>query len=325
MPQNAFIIRCAPSKISRVEELVLKEDLIVIGWSNIQDLLLDDKLSRDDFKRLLIQEYSDYNENPYSLGQAVGYLWRFIREMQEGDYVLVPIPRAFYIGEITGEAYYFESGLKDDTAIRRNVKWLNNKKPILRDYCDSGLISRLKYQGTCVGAGDLIPSINTALELAANNKAVSFKDQAQDKLREQLISVLSSKSTNLTPKKFEELVRQLLTALGADTSKLPSNRIYKNNIADVDVIADFINLGIRIYVQVKYHNNETDIHAVKQIIEALRQEDADSIQPKIGWVVSSAKFSEEAINLADMNGIRHIDVNELSDMIISIGLDKFNI
>lgn len=325
MDKSAFVIRCAPSKISRVEELVLKKDLIVIGWSYTQDLLLSQKLSREDFKKLLILKHTEYSANPYSLGQAVGYLWRFIREMQIGDYVIVPIPRAFYIGEIVGEAYYFQPGLQDDTAIRRNVKWLNNKKPILRDYCDSGLISRLKYQGTCVAAGDLIQSIKTALESAVNNKAVSFKEQAQDKLREQLISVLSSKSTNLTPKKFEELVGQLLKALGADTSKLPSNRVYGNNIADVDVIADFINLGVRIYVQVKYHNHETDTHAVRQIIEALRKEDADSVQPKIGWVVSSAKFSEEAIKLADENGIRHIDVDELSDMIISIGLDKFDI
>lgn len=322
--KNAFIIRCAPSKISRID-FVLQESQIVIGWSNTRNLLLQSDISREDFKKILIQEFNGYNENPYSLGQAVGYLWRFIREMQVGDYVLVPIPRAFYIGEVAEEAKYYSEGVENDTAIRRKVNWLNNKNPIPRDFCDAGLISRLKYQGTCVGAGDLIAGIENALNAVRNNQAISFREQAMEKLKEDLISIFSSKSTNLSPKRFEELVRQLLHGLGAKTSKIPSNRTYRNSVADVDVIADFEYLGIRIYVQVKYHNHSTDTHAVKQVIEAIKKDNPDNLQPIIGWVVSSAIFTEEASNLANDNGIRCIDVEELAEMIVAIGLNKFEI
>lgn len=323
-PRNAFIIRCAPSKISRID-FVLEENQIVIGWSSTQDLLLKKEISREDFKQILIQEYSGYNENPYSLGQAVGYLWRFIREMQVGDYVLVPVPRAFYIGEVIEDAKYYPEGLENDTAIRRKVKWLNNKNSIPRDFCDAGLISRLKYQGTCVGAGDLVVGIENALNAANKNQPISFREQAKEKLKEDLILILSSKSANLSPKKFEELIRQLLHGLGAKTSKIPSNRTYGNSIADVDVIADFEHLGIRIYVQVKYHNHTTDTHAVNQVIEAIKKDNPDNLQPIIGWVVSSARFTQEASNLANDNGIRCIDVEELAEMIISIGLNKFEL
>lgn len=324
MPHNAFIIRCAPSKISRID-FVLQENQIVIGWSDTKELLLNETISRDDFKKILIQKYIGYNENPYSLGQAVGYLWRFNREMQIGDYVLVPIARAFYLGIIESKATYYPEGVSSDIAIRRNVKWLNNKNPIPRNLCDAGLTSRLKYQGTCVGAGDLIESIEKALNAVKNFKEVSFKEQAKEKLKEDLINIFSSTATNLSPSKFEELVRQLLQALGASASEKPSNRKYKNSIADVDVIADFEHLAIRIYVQVKYHNYQTDMHAVKQVIEAIKKDNPDNLQPIIGWVVSSAKFTNEATNLANDNGIRCIDVEELTEMILSVGLNRFKI
>ncbi len=322
MNKKAFIIRCSPGGISRHQEM-LKENQIVIGWSRTKNNLFNDELDRDGFKKELKSVYPLYNENPYSLGQATGYLWRFIREMGIGDYALVPIAKAFYLGEITSNLIYLQDRIEDDTAIRRNVKWLNNGKPILRDYCGSGLISRLKYQGTCVGATDLIDDIEIALKNSNSKEKPNFKTQLNEKLKQQAAKFLTSKESYLDDVKFEKLVRQLMIGLGAKSSIIPSKKRYKNSIADVDVLADFIHLGIKIYIQVKKHNHESDEYAVRQLIEAMKIDNPDGANPIFGWVVTSGKFNEKADNLANDNGIKVVNGEDLAEMIITVGLETF--
>ncbi|WP_321279381.1 restriction endonuclease [Marinifilum fragile] len=319
MSNNAFIIRCAPSKISRVDEMV-KENNIVIGWSHTEDKLLNPELDRDGFKNILKSYYPGYHDNPRSLGQATGYLWRFFREMKEGDYVLVPTPKAFYIGKIVGGVKFHKECIESDTSLRRKVEWLNEGETILREYCGAGLQSRLKYQGTCVGASEFIEDIERALKLAEQKELPSFKDQLKIELKDKVGKLLQNDSSFLSVDKFEKLVEQVLQGMGAITER-PSKTRYGNGIADVDVIASFVNLGIQIYVQVKMHKNETDKHAVEQVVEAIRIDDPEGDNSISGWVVSSADFSNEAISLAQQHNIRLVNVDDLSDMIVSVGTD----
>lgn len=322
MNRKAFIIRCAPSGISRLSEMIKKEQ-IVIGWSNTENKLFDSKLDRDGFKQILKSLYPSYIDNPYSLGQATGYLWRFIREMEIGNYAIVPISKAFYIGEITGNLIFMPDKLLDDTAIRRNVKWLNNGKPILRNYCGAGLISRLKYQGTCVSASDLIDDIETALDYAKKKEKPNFKNQLNESLKQEAAKFLVSKNSYLDDRKFENLVQQLMIGLGAKSSIIPAKTTYKDSIADVDVLADFIHLGIKIYIQVKKHNHESDEYAVRQLMEAMKIDNPDGSNPIFGWVVTSGKFTDYAEKLANDNGIKVVNGEDLAEMIITVGLETF--
>jgi len=304
---------------------MFKNKQIVIGWSETEKLLFDPTLDRDGFKEILKLKYPNYINNPYSLGQGTGYLWRFIREMQIGDYAIVPISKAFYIGEVTSDSIYLPDKVAEDTAIRRNVKWLNNGEPIPRDYCSAGLVSRLKYQGTCVGATDLIEEIESAIEIAKKGTAPSFKEQLNDKLIQEVHSLLKSGQAYLDSNKFEKLVRDLMIGLGAKTSTTPSKTQYKDSIADVDVIADFIHLGLQVYVQVKKHTKESDDHAVNQLIEAIAIDNPDGSKPIFGWVITSAKFSPNAEKLANENGIRVINGDDLAEMIVAVGLDVLSV
>lgn len=324
MKKQAFIIRCAPSYVSRVGEM-FENNQIVIGWSETENMLFDPELDRDGFKEILLLKYPDYNNNSYSLGQGAGYLWRFIREMQIGDYAIVPIPKAFYIGEVTSDLIFKPEKIDEDTAIRRNVKWLNNGKPIPRDYCSAGLVSRLKYQGTCVGATDLIEEIESAIEKVKKGTAPSFKDQLNEKLIQETSELLRSDKAFLDDTKFETLVSKLLIGLGASKSTKPSKTKYKGSIADVDVIADFVHLGLQVYVQVKKHKLESDEHAVKQLIEAIAIDNSEVSLPIFGWVVTSAKFKENAEKLANENGIRVVNGVDLAEMIVAVGLDVFSV
>ncbi len=320
MVKQAFIIRCAPSYISRVDE-VLKNKQIVIGWSETRDLLFDKALDRNGFKDILVKQYPSYIGNPYSLGQGTGYLWRFIKEMKIGDYAIVPISKAFYIGEITSDLIFIPEKINEDTAIRRNVKWMNNGNSVLRDYCSAGLVSRLKYQGTCVNASDLIEDIENAMTFSQKNSLPDFRNQLNEKLKQEASSLLISDKSFLDDSKFEKLVRKLMIGLGAKTSIIPPKTKYKNSIADVDVIADFIHLGIKIYIQVKKHKIESDEHAVNQLIEAMKIDNPDGTQPIFGWVVTSARFNDNAEKLANDNGIRIVNGEDFVEMLISVGLN----
>lgn len=319
---QAFIIRCAPSGINRIDEL-LEQNQIVIGWSKSKDTLFDIQ-NRDDFKEKLKQAYyPDYEENPYSLGQATGYMWRFIREMSIGDYAIVPIPSAFYVGKITSDVFCLEEKVDEDTAIRRNVEWLNQGKQIDRDLCGAGLISRLKYYGTCVSATDLIDDLKLAIYNAEKDLKPNFKNQLTEDLKIRVAEFLISKKAYLDDRGFEVLVRNLLIALGATTSEVQSRTRYGDSIADVDIVAYFVQLGIQIYVQVKKHKESSDDHAVKQMIEAIKIDNPDGSKPIFGWVITSGAFTEKAQNLANENGIRVINGDDLAEMIVSVGLDKF--
>jgi predicted Mrr-cat superfamily restriction endonuclease len=320
--KQAFLIRCAPGRISRLDEVV-NDDQIVIGWSKGKKQFLDSEINREKIKKILKTEYSPfYNDNEYSLGQATGYLWRFLKEMQVGDYVIVPKEKAFFLGEVTSSPIFVKEKLEDDTAIRRNVKWLNEKKEILREYCSSGLISRLKYQGTCVSATDLIADIEIALENSRLNKKVSFKNQLNEKLKLDISEFIKSDQAYLSNSKFEHLIKYLMIGLGANNAEIPSKKSFPNSIADVDVIADFTHLGIKIFIQVKKHKDKTDVSAVQQIIQALKETNKSGNEPIYGWVISSGYFNEKSEKLATENGIRLVNGEELAEMIISIGIEK---
>ena len=322
MNKQAFIIRCAPGGISRVEEL-LTANQIVIGWSETRNDLFNINLNWDEFKGIIRKAYHPhYEDNVYSLGQAAGYLWRFIREMQVGDYAVVPIPRAFYVAEIIEEVEFIEDKIEDDTAIRRKVKWLHNQEPVSRNYCRAGLVSRLKYQGTCVDATDLIDDLETAMANSVKGKLPNFKHQLNESLKTEVVNLLGSKEAYLDDVKFEKLVSKLMIALGATTAEIPSKTRYPNSIADVDVLANFIHLGLQIYVQVKKHSHKSDKYAIEQIVEALKIDNPDYSKPIYGWAVTSGQFDEEAETLANKNGIRIINGDELAEMIVGVGLNQ---
>lgn len=172
MERKAFILRIAPSRIDKISE-ALKEDQIIIGWAKVKELL-DTNLTWERFREIIRDKYCPKETNWRRAGRAAGHMWRFIREMNKGDLVVVPHGREFYVAEIEGEATHDDKKVSDDTAFRRRVKWLNNKKPIPRNLAKSALISRMKTQGTSADATDLLAEINECLTIAKSGQPPTF-------------------------------------------------------------------------------------------------------------------------------------------------------
>lgn len=316
--ERAFIIRCAPSYNSQLDQV--REGEIMIGWSKTTDELLEPSLTRNEFKPILIKHYNGYAENGRSLGQATGYLWRFIREMQIGDLALIPTRGAFYLAEITSDAYSDEHYMDTDSVIRRKVKLLS-EDPISRSVCPNGLVSRLKYQGTCVSASDLIDQVLIGYQRHLNDSKPSYQDELRDELKIQVSNFLKSDSNLLNSDSMEYLVRDLMGALGADEKIIVPKSKYPKG-TDVDVIALFHKLQTAICIQVKKHDHSTGTHSIDQILKGLPLVEEEFNYGTQGWVINTGNFDESADALAKAEKIRLINGDELAEMILDAGLER---
>lgn len=219
-------------------------------------------------------------------------MWRFIREMAVEDLVVVPYGPEFYVAQIKGPATFDADKVDDDTAYRRKVSWLNNKKPIPRATARSALISRMKIQGTCAYATDLLDQIEECLRHAKAGHKPTFKGDLQAKLVNQTLEVI--RGGFIEDFGFENLIRDVLLELGAVEARV----IPRNLDKGADVVASFRVAGAitqRVAVQAKHWRPEPPVGAdvVKQLIKGIEAEDAD-----LGMVVTSGSISEDAVKEA---------------------------
>jgi predicted Mrr-cat superfamily restriction endonuclease len=125
MKPNAWALKVrtwdddADGIVSRID-VCLKDHDVVMGWSAAEGML-DTSLSWDEFRAKLQGAYPDLQTAPVQAGRQAGSLWRFVREMAIGDYVIVPEPYQFYVARILGKPRYEPSFTETDTVHRRRL------------------------------------------------------------------------------------------------------------------------------------------------------------------------------------------------------------
>ena len=108
---------------------------ICIGWSAMGDL--SDISSKEE---LALRYDKTFDKNPRGKGQDVGQVWRFLNDMQIGDYVIFAESSVFHIGRVESDYYYDGSESPEqstDYKSTRTVRWL--KKNISRSVLSSNL------------------------------------------------------------------------------------------------------------------------------------------------------------------------------------------
>ena len=315
---QAFVLRIAPSGIDRVHE-ALETNEILIGWCRCTTLI-DPALRRSGFRAALKQQYYAADASQHRAGSAAGHLWRFLREMNVGDLVVVPHGSKFYVARVTGDAYYAEEGVARDAAFRRPVEWLNAKKAIPRDFAKAPLISRMKVYGATAEATDLIAEIEDALSRAAQGEKPSFAEELQKKLAS--VAVEELRQGHLDSFAFEHLIKDLLTSMGAQTAEVVARRLDKG----ADVIATFRvaeTFSYKLAVQAKHWDDRSPVGAavVQQLIVGVEDAGAD-----LGMVITSGTISEKAYDCAsaytDETGVRIelVDGEQFAKMLIEQGI-----
>lgn len=108
---------------------------VCIGWSAMGDL--SDIRSKDE----LATRYDEhFDKNPRGKGQDVGQVWRFLNDMQIGDYVIFAESSVFHIGRVESDYFYNDTEIQEQSAdykSTRTVRWL--KKNISRSVLSSNL------------------------------------------------------------------------------------------------------------------------------------------------------------------------------------------
>ncbi len=240
--------------------------------------------------------------------------------MKEGDLVVVPHGPGFYVAEVSGEPRWDASQVSNDTAFRRSATWLNNKEPIARSIARLALQSRMKTQGTCSYATDLLEEIEECLHLAQQGEHPTFHSDLHDRLvRETLFEIRSGR---INDHGFEQLLKSLLEGMGGQDVRIVPRMLDKG----ADLLATLSFAGafrVLVAVQAKHYHPEPPVpqEVVQQLIRGIEAESAD-----LGMVATSGAFSEEAIAAAEgfyeEKGIKIelVDGMQLATLLVEQGL-----
>ncbi len=332
--RNYFIHRI--SHEWKVSYPLLHKGYLSIGWSMYMKTDLFDQIEKNGesaFNKFMSKD-NNYKRNRWSL-------WRF-SQFKKGDYIVVPLfDKMFSVYEVTGkptsiltlkglslelydgsQANVTEDGLKGTDGHLYDIGYVipvtQIKIDTPRSYADKYLISRMKIQQTNAYINDLSDSV---LEVINATGPINIHEKMMESVSENLKGTIKK---YITPDDLEDAVCWYMMKKGADIAWKPAkNEPDKEHGADADVIAEFDDLGLVYYVQVKDHDGETGVWAVSQINEYYKQkQEKNDGTTYIPWVVSMAeKFSSKAIDLAKDNNIRLINGDEFIKMLLNVGID----
>lgn len=181
----------------KLQNNALSEDNphICIGWSRMGDL--SDITTKEELASKYDATWSDVK--PRKKGQDVGQVWRFIKEMQIGDYVVFSCGDICHIGKIISD-YYFDDTANEnqhpDYTNIRDVEWL--KKDIRKSDLSQALQNSLGAAMSVFGLNDYKSAIQDLLNgtyvkdlIDEDGIAIIAEDVKTDYSIEELGAILS--------------------------------------------------------------------------------------------------------------------------------------
>lgn len=287
------------------DNLFLQNNIIAIGWEEFGDLSLLPN-DRTAFKEKYLTVYPDAKKG--AIAPCAGILYRFVHEVQIGDYIIFPskIDRKINIGTIEGE-YHFELNVRIYNS-RRKVKWLKHLPRTsfsqgalyevgaaqtffsVKNYADEFLSALDKNFSTQLSTG------NTDDETEINITAASIEDGTKD-------FVLKSLSKNLKGYPLEDLVENLLKAMGYKTTLSAHGGDH-----GIDIIAFKDELPPRILVQVKSQDGDIKETTIQALRGALDDGDYGLFVTLSNYTPNAQKFLEKTPRIRGINGSDLVDL-----------------
>lgn len=292
--------------------LFLNNDLIAIGWKEIGNLLLI-PTNRDAYKEKYTIVYPSAKKQ--AIANSAGMLYRFVCEVQIGDYIVYPskINREINIGIV--ESDYIYNADEDEYVQQRKVKWLKN-------------FPRIAFsQGALYEIGSAMSFFsvkNYADEfLGALDKNFKAKDIVEDddetvaKTAEEIIEstkdyVLKELSKHFKGYDLENFVANLLQAMGYRTELSP-----QGGDSGIDITAYKDELPPRILVQVKSQDSDIKETTIQSLKGAMREGDYGLFITLSNYTKNAKKYLESVPIIKGING------SELVELILKY-YDKLN-
>lgn len=281
-----------------------KGNYIAIGWSEIGDLTwLTQENTR---QKELNEKYKKiYGGSALQVSLGCGMIWNFVREIKEGDVVLVPSPekRTILVGEVKS-FYKFKENWKDDCPYphRRNVKWVMEVK---RDRLSQ------KFKNSIGSSLTVFSLDHHKQEIQKIITGIEPERKGEEKVTgDKLATAVLSRLFELDSKQFEEFIAHLLSILGfeAATTRYIGDK-------GVDVIGTLNAEGlanITLRIQVKRIQGSLGIDEVLRIRGTLGTDEHGSI-------ITTSKFTKQAKEEAQnekRKSVALIDGEDLVDLIL---------
>lgn len=154
MSGHAFVLRMIPLGIDRVP-IGRQTGEISIGWGRVGDVLLDSRLDRLTFARVVHDTYYGGAPNRLGSGSATGQLWRFIRVMSLDDLILVPHWGELHLARVTGDPRHDPNPNAEHWSYRRPVEWLTRSRGLDRYQQDDQIQAAARTRLTCIEVSHL--------------------------------------------------------------------------------------------------------------------------------------------------------------------------
>ena len=283
------------------DNLFLRGGVIAIGWREMGDLSAIAP-NRDSFREKYMAAYPDAKKG--NVATSSGMLYRFVHEIQIGDYVVFPSKsdRMVNIGVIEG-AYQFVPDAVEYTQ-QRSIRWIKH-------------LPRLTFsQGALYEIGSAL-SLFTVKNYADEFLAVldkGFKKSVQDEddsvgaTAKEIIEgtkdfILKEISRQLKGYDLEEFVADLLQAMGYRTTVSPHG-----GDSGIDITAYKDELPPRILVQVKSQDGDIKETTIQSLKGAMREGDYGLFVTLSNYTKNAKKYLENTPIIRGINGTELVEL-----------------
>lgn len=287
------------------DHLFLNDNVIAIGWRAFGDLKAIEP-TREAFKKHYEKTYPEVKRG--SIATCAGMLYRFLYEVEVGDYVVFPSKsdRKINIGLIEGEYEYVPDAT--EYVQQRRVKWL---KHLPRTFFSQGALyevgSALSFFVVKSYADEYLAALDKNIK---KNSVISSDDEDETvaATEEDIIEttkdfILKELSKNLKGYDLEEFVADLLNAMGYRTT------VSKHGgDSGIDITAYKDELPPKILVQVKSQDGDIKETTIQSLKGAMREGDYGLFVTLSNYTKNAQKYLENTPIIRGINGTELVDL-----------------
>ena len=285
------------------DHLFLHGNVVAIGWKEMGDLRTINA-DRDSFKIKYTETYPDAKKG--SIPTSSGMLFRFIHEMQIGDYIVFPskTDRMINIGTVDGDYEYVETA--HEYVQQRKVKWV---KHIPRTLFTQGALHELGSAMSLFMLKNYAEEFLAALDKDFKKNATSGTvDETVGATADEIIEstrdfVLKELSRQLKGYDLEKFVADLLNAMGYRTTVSP-----QGGDSGIDITAYKDELPPRILVQVKSGDGNIKESTIQSLKGAMREGDYGLFITLSDYTKNAKKYLDGVPIIKGINGTELVDL-----------------
>lgn len=261
---------------------VKKASVMAIGWDKMGNLAQLN--TRGEFKDRYRSKYTVDSEAKVGIG--AGQVYRFVREIETGDFALTPVTvsREVLIGEVIGEYVFDPQAISKNYPHVRKVNWL---KKVSRDDLSTPFRNALGGIMTVFTVSDHLAEVKSLLGKGPPPPEPETPTQLiYEDVRAKADEMISDILSQIDAYDFQDLVAGLLKAMEFKTRVSAPGRDL-----GVDIIAFPDAFGFqspRVKVQVKHRKGQATAPEVRQLAGTLRQNEN-------GLFLSTGGFTTEAL------------------------------